>query len=233
MLSRENALVLIVIAVLACACTDVGGTATPVRRDAPSPAAPSVGLTIVDPRGGVVRAAAIIVTGTAPAGSRIVSDRGPTGIPDAVADDAGRWRMPVTLADGANVLQFQIGDDPSTVETVVVTYEPSTTAAHTSARPASRALAAGTLVSLSGVGSRTTGAFVANGPWTLTYSYDCSARKHRETFTVSLFDGADEKAVIVDEAGLKSSGSVNIYETGRLSLAVVTTCSWQLGAVSG
>jgi hypothetical protein len=116
-----------------------GGTANPAPTSpflpaitsqpsfAPSPGltAPPVGLTILSPAdGAVVGAREVTVIGTAPPGLRITQDISFGFDRHATADGTGHWAIQVELTEGENQLRFRIGDDPSTAQTMRVTYVP-------------------------------------------------------------------------------------------------------------
>jgi hypothetical protein len=87
--------------------------------------APPVGLTILSPAdGAVVGAREVTVIGTAPAGLRITQDISFGFDRHATADGTGHWAIALELSEGDNELRFRIGDDPSTTQTLHVTYVP-------------------------------------------------------------------------------------------------------------
>lgn len=44
--------------------------------------------------------------------------------PERVSDGTGHWAIQVPLSSGQNELKFRIGDDPSTTQSIHVTYVP-------------------------------------------------------------------------------------------------------------
>jgi hypothetical protein len=94
--------------------------ASPTPTAIPTPAV----LAIVSPSdGAVVSEPTVVVSGTAPAGARVVRDV-PLGFDASVtADASGAWTMAVKLDEGPNGFVFRIGDDKSTSVHLSVTYQ--------------------------------------------------------------------------------------------------------------
>lgn len=83
-------------------------------------------LTITDPAdGSTVNASSIVVRGTAPAGARITRNIPMAPDTHANADGDGHWSIAVDLDEGANALEFRLGDDRSTAKTIHVVYDPA------------------------------------------------------------------------------------------------------------
>jgi hypothetical protein len=102
-------------------------TAQPSSSLPPGLTAPPVGLTILSPAdGSVVGAKHVTVIGTAPPGLVVTQDISLGFDRHATADGTGHWAIDAELADGENELKFRIGDDPSTTESIRVTYLPPT-----------------------------------------------------------------------------------------------------------
>lgn len=100
-------------------------TSQPSFVPSPGLTAPPVGLTILSPAdGSVVGAREVTVIGTAPAGLGITQDISFGFDRHATADGTGHWAIQVELSEGENELKFRIGDDPSTTQTMRVTYVP-------------------------------------------------------------------------------------------------------------
>ena len=98
-------------------------TAQPSFSAQPGLTAPPVGLTILSPAdGSVVGAKNVTVIGTAPPGLRITQDISLGFDRHATADGTGHWAIDAELSEGENQLSFRIGDDPSTTQTIRVTY---------------------------------------------------------------------------------------------------------------
>ena len=98
-------------------------TSQPSFVASPGLTAPPVGLTILSPAdGAVVGAREVTVIGTAPPGLRITQDISFGFDRHATADGTGHWAIQVELSEGENQLRFRIGDDPSTTQTMRVTY---------------------------------------------------------------------------------------------------------------
>jgi hypothetical protein len=98
-------------------------TAQPSFLASPGLTAPPVGLTILSPAdGAVVGAREVTVIGTAPPGLRITQDISFGFDRHATADGTGHWAIGIELTEGENQLKFRIGDDPSTTQTLRVTY---------------------------------------------------------------------------------------------------------------
>ena len=100
-------------------------TSQPSFIPSPGLTAPPVGLRILSPAdGAVVGAREVTVIGTAPAGLRITQDVSFGFDRHATADGTGHWAIGLELSEGDNELKFRIGDDPSTTQTMHVTYVP-------------------------------------------------------------------------------------------------------------
>ncbi len=98
---------------------------SPPSSVAPGLTAPPVGLTILSPAdGAVVGSADLTVIGSAPPGLRITQDISLGFDRHATADGTGHWAIQVPLSAGQNELRFRIGDDPSTTQSIHVTYVP-------------------------------------------------------------------------------------------------------------
>jgi hypothetical protein len=102
------------------------------------PGAPIIGLTILSPADGqVVVTKEITVIGTAPAGLTITQDISFGFDQHAAVDSTGHWAIKVGLNEGDNKLNFRIGDDGSTRQTIRVIYTPpQTPSAHAGRRVA-------------------------------------------------------------------------------------------------
>jgi len=100
-------------------------TSQPSFAPSPGLTAPPVGLTILSPAdGAVVGAREVTVIGTAPPGLRITQDISFGFDRHATADGTGHWAIQIELTEGENQLKFRIGDDPSTTQTMRVTFVP-------------------------------------------------------------------------------------------------------------
>ena len=100
-------------------------TSQPSFVPSPGLTAPPVGLRILSPAdGAVVGSREVTVIGTAPAGLRITQDVSFGFDRHATADGTGHWAIGLELSEGDNELKFRIGDDPSTTQTMHVTYVP-------------------------------------------------------------------------------------------------------------
>lgn len=123
-------LLLAVVVVAGCTGGTSGRTAAPAQT--PSPAATEITgtLAITTPMSGsTVEWPHLTVSGTAPAGARVVQDIPMAPDQETTADDAGSWSIVVTLDEGLNTLAFRIGDDGSTKQQLTVTYKPGTAVA--------------------------------------------------------------------------------------------------------
>lgn len=106
--------------------SDVASTASGSAQTA---APVGVSFAVRSPASGTaVGASHITVSGTAPAGTRIVQDISMASDAETTADANGFWSIPVDLTDGANDLAFRVGDDKSTTVHVSVTYTAEATA---------------------------------------------------------------------------------------------------------
>ncbi len=74
--------------------------------------------------GSTVTTKAIVVLGTAPAGSRIVRDISNAPDQSTRSGTDGTWSMKVSLRKGINNLRFRIGDEKATTRTLRVLYAP-------------------------------------------------------------------------------------------------------------
>jgi len=74
--------------------------------------------------GQTVTAQAILVTGTAPPGARVVRDIANAPDQSVRAGADGRWSMRVALKRGKNLLRFRIGDETATERTLEVVFAP-------------------------------------------------------------------------------------------------------------
>ena len=100
-------------------------TSQPSFIPSPGLTAPPVGLRILSPAdGAIVGTREVTVIGTAPAGLRITQDVSFGFDRHATADGTGHWAIGLELSEGDNELKFRIGDDPSTTQTMHVTYVP-------------------------------------------------------------------------------------------------------------
>ncbi len=85
----------------------------------------------------------------------------------------------------------------------------------------------------SGRGQTFNGGFTATTPWTLAYSYDCSAVPGGSGFLrvmVSYPTGLSE--ISVTTAGSSGAGAGRYYPPGAYGIIVVSTCSWHLWSVA-
>ena len=124
--------------VLALALITAGGCAAPASPT-PEPAtatatpkATEIGgaLAITSPSGGAtVTDKLIVVTGTAPAGARIVQDISFGSDQETTATADGTWELNVKLDEGYNLLTFRIGDYETSAVTLAVTYDTGTASA--------------------------------------------------------------------------------------------------------
>jgi hypothetical protein len=93
-------------------------------------------LTIDSPSQGITVATnTITISGTAPAGSRIVQDVARASDRSTTADSSGHWEMSVDLKDGKQELTFRIGDDSETAQHLTITYDPQALVTQTSENP--------------------------------------------------------------------------------------------------
>lgn len=91
----------------------------------PGITASPVGLTILSPtEGAVVGTADLTVIGSAPPGLKITQDISLGFDRHTTSDGTGHWAIQVPLSAGQNELRFRIGDDPSTTQSIHVTYVP-------------------------------------------------------------------------------------------------------------
>jgi hypothetical protein len=107
--------------------TSAATPATPVPSAPIATVAPIVvePLEITSPApGSTVTSGQVVITGTAPAGARIVRDIPFAFDETTVADAAGGWQMVVDLTEGANELVFRIGDDQAGAVAIGLTYAP-------------------------------------------------------------------------------------------------------------
>jgi hypothetical protein len=101
-------------------------TIEPTPRPTIEPTPQLVGLVIDFPADGeTVRSRSINIIGTAPPGATVTRDI-PLWFDDhTIAGDDGLWMLPVELAEGQNRLALRLGDDPSTAQVLLVTYQPA------------------------------------------------------------------------------------------------------------
>jgi hypothetical protein len=111
-----------------------GGAPNSGSQSAPNatlvPGAPIIGLSILSPTDGqTVVTKEITVIGTAPPGMTITQDISFGLDQHASVDGTGHWAIKVGLNEGDNKLNFRIGDDASTRQTIRVIYTPPQTPA--------------------------------------------------------------------------------------------------------
>lgn len=101
-------------------------TAEATTRPTPEPTPQPVGLVIDFPAdGAIVHSRDINVIGTASPGATVTRDI-PLWFDDhTTAGEDGLWMLPVELAEGENRLEFRVGDDPTTAQVLLVTYQPA------------------------------------------------------------------------------------------------------------
>ncbi len=101
-------------------------TIEPTPRPTIEPTPQLVGLVIDFPADGeTVRSRNINIIGTAPPGATVTRDV-PLWFDDhTIAGDDGLWMLPVELAEGENRLALRVGDDPTTAQVLLVTYQPA------------------------------------------------------------------------------------------------------------
>jgi hypothetical protein len=118
-----------VVAFAGCATAPELAGATAPNSTGIAVASGSGHLTVFSPPpNSTVATSSIEVSGTAPAGARIVQDISFGPDQETTADASGGWQLTVKLNEGANDLVFRIGDDRSTELKVTVTYAPATIA---------------------------------------------------------------------------------------------------------
>lgn len=97
----------------------------PPSSFAPGITASPSGLTILSPtEGAVVGTADLTVIGSAPPGLKVTQDISLGFDRHTTSDGTGHWAIQVPLSAGQNELRFRIGDDPSTTQSIHVTYVP-------------------------------------------------------------------------------------------------------------
>jgi hypothetical protein len=73
-------------------------------------------------------------------------------------------------------------------------------------------------------------AFTVQGPWTMSWSYECPSGGLQNGFIVGIneptFDTSAD--VGVDEMGSAGSGEEYYYDTGQFSLAIMSDCTWSI-----
>ena len=88
-----------------------------------------------------------------------------------------------------------------------------------------------TLMSARGSGIKNTREFaVTDTPWTLDYSYDCSAFGFRGNFIVSIYEGQDLVDLPVNALGKRGRDSSEVYDAGDLHLEINSECDWSVTA---
>lgn len=128
---------------------------------------------------------------------------------------------------------FLTAPTDATLPSPVTTATPAaTTPRVTTARTAATVPAARTLLSVSGIGEKTTDPFTAPGPWHISYSYNCSNFGQAGNFAVEVNGGDGFTDRGPDTSGM--SGHDTNYEPagGTYSLQILSECSWHL-AVTG
>lgn len=80
-------------------------------------------------------------------------------------------------------------------------------------------------------------AFQPQGPWTLTYHWDCSSQRSRgvqsaDSFLVTVYNTDDLSLVssnpVISKTGLKGSGSVSYRRQGSFLVKLSTACTWRV-----
>jgi hypothetical protein len=76
--------------------------------------------------------------------------------------------------------------------------------------------------------------FTQAGPWTMSWSYDCTAYGSEGNFAVDINqpDGDDAADLGTDELGTSGSGTDYYYDTGQFSLSVISECDWSITVTS-
>jgi hypothetical protein len=72
--------------------------------------------------------------------------------------------------------------------------------------------------------------FSQSGPWTLTWSYDCSAFGSQGNFSVNVNQPSDDLTddLGVNELGNGGNGVDYYYDSGQFSLDVISECTWSV-----
>lgn len=101
-------------------------TIEPTLRPTSEPTPQLAALVIDFPADGeMVQSRNINIIGTAPPGATVTRDI-PLWFDDhTIAGDDGLWMLPVELAEGENRLALRVGDDPTTAQVLLVTYQPA------------------------------------------------------------------------------------------------------------
>ena len=73
-------------------------------------------------------------------------------------------------------------------------------------------------------------AFIVQGPWTMSWSYDCPSGGLEDEFFVEINEPTNDSNADVgpEETGSAGSGSEYYYDTGQFSLAVLSDCTWSI-----
>ena len=73
-------------------------------------------------------------------------------------------------------------------------------------------------------------AFSVQGPWTLSWSYECPSGGLENQFVVAINEPANDSNIDVgpEEMGSAGSGEEYYYDTGQFSLAVISNCTWSI-----
>jgi hypothetical protein len=74
--------------------------------------------------------------------------------------------------------------------------------------------------------SGTAPAFSQDGPWTMAWTYDCSASGNPGNFSVDV--GGSTVDLGTNELGLGGSGTDYYYDTGTFTLSIVSGCDWTI-----
>jgi hypothetical protein len=73
-------------------------------------------------------------------------------------------------------------------------------------------------------------AFVVQGPWTMSWSYECPSGGLEDEFFVEINEPTDDSNADFgpEETGSAGSGIEYFYDTGQFSLAVLSDCTWSI-----
>jgi hypothetical protein len=73
-------------------------------------------------------------------------------------------------------------------------------------------------------------AFIVQGPWTMSWSYDCPSGGLENEFFVEINEPTNDfnADVAPEETGSAGSGLEYYYDTGQFSLSVLSDCTWSI-----
>jgi hypothetical protein len=82
--------------------------------------------------------------------------------------------------------------------------------------------------------SGNTADFTQSGPWTMAWTYDCSAFGSQGNFSVDINQPAGDETedLGTNELGDGGSGTDYYYDTGTFSLSVISECDWSITVTS-